>query len=347
MKYALNLRILLSLLALILTSLACGLGQPAATPTRIPATARLLPTKEPTIAPTDTQEPTATEPPTGNDTGSLMHEWASTGEASSEYGSDAWSALQVAGAPDTLTCGDNSTAWASADSTTRESITAYFMDEPLIPSGINIVQSYHPSQVVKVELIDANSEHSDATIYQGKPKAVTQCPYTLSIPVTGIDYPIMGVRVTIDQSVLGLGWNEIDAIELVGETVSGLGMPPTAEGLPEGIWADVHALPILPTAKNVNYPDEKSLGYTVSDSNRQEVFNSLVDELQKIGWMLDADFNGNCATTTICMSKLAGLDYGSPNNTLWYFIHSDSPDAGLTLVVTESSGIVSVSMGLY
>jgi hypothetical protein len=240
MKPTFNYRIYIPILLLLLSSLACGLGQPAATPTRIPPTARVLPTQEPT----KTEAPTATNPPTkaSTNSGNLMHTWASTGEASSEYGSDSWSALQVAGAPDTPTCGDNHTAWASANSNTVESVTAYYVEEPLIPTEINIVESYNPSQVVKVELIDLYAAHSDAIIYQAKPKAVSQCPYTLSIPVTGIDYPIMGVRVTVDQSVLGLGWNEIDAIELVGNPEGGpVSQPPVgSQPMPGlvGTWQD-------------------------------------------------------------------------------------------------------------
>jgi hypothetical protein len=35
--------------------------------------------------------------------------------------------------------------------------------------------------------------------------------------VAGADYLAIGVRVTVDQSVIG-GWNEIDAVELAGWT---------------------------------------------------------------------------------------------------------------------------------
>ena len=38
----------------------------------------------------------------------------------------------------------------------------------------------------------------------------------LSIDLGETDFLVHGVRITVDQSVLGLGWNEIDAVELVG-----------------------------------------------------------------------------------------------------------------------------------
>ena len=43
------------------------------------------------------------------------------------------------------------------------------------------------------------------------------CPYTLSIPIEKTEGRFNKVRITVDQSVLGLGWNQIDAVELVGE----------------------------------------------------------------------------------------------------------------------------------
>ncbi len=219
MKQTIKLQFYPAILVLLIGSLGCGLIQlkTPATPT-----ARAHPTR----TPRNTAVPTPEMPNPSVNGGDLIRMWASTGEATSEYGSNSWSAMQVGGAPDTTGCGDASTAWAAAQSDTLESVTAYFMEEPLIPTEINIVQSYNPSQVVKVELIDVYAEHTDAVIYEGEPMTVDECPYTLSIPVSGVDYPIMGVRVTIDQSALGLGWNEIDAVEMVGYAEGGYQSPP-------------------------------------------------------------------------------------------------------------------------
>jgi hypothetical protein len=223
----------------------------------------------------------------------------------------------------------------------------YYYDQPLIPTEINIVQSYNPSQVVMVELLDPYGEYSDAIIYEAEPQATDECPYTLSIPVTGIDYLVMGVRITIDQSVLGLGWNEIDAVELVGYAEAGSGPQPGDSSMPEGIWDNVYTLPIFPSAELVNYPDEMTLLYSVNGSNRQEVLGFVLDNLNGLGWLLDVDENGNCLDENRCTSKLAGLDYGSTDNELWYFIHPDSPDASLMLALVESNGAVMVTMSLY
>ncbi len=148
----------------------------------------------------------------GGGEGEEISQWATDATASSEYSNPDWAAIQATGAPDTDECGDLSTAWASAHSDTEDWIELTYRT-PVYVTGINIYQTYHPDQVVKVELIDLTSEYH--VVYQGRPREV-ECPYVLSIGVDNVDYLAAGLRITIDQSVLGLGWNEIDAVEVIG-----------------------------------------------------------------------------------------------------------------------------------
>jgi hypothetical protein len=156
----------------------------------------------------------------------------------------------------------------------------------------------------------------------------------------------MGVRITIDQSVLGLGWNEIDAVELVGYAEAGFEPQPTGSGMPEGVWDNAYALPIFPTAENVNYVDDFNLIYSVKGVTRQDVLDFLFTDLESIGWRLDVDENGKCQDENRCQSKSEGLDYISATNQMWYFIHTDSPDAYLSLSVVPNSDSWSVGMSL-
>jgi len=58
------------------------------------------------------------------------------------------------------------------------------------------------------------------TVHQKNPIRVDRpCPYELIVPVEGIDFLTNTVRITVDQSQLGLGWNEIDAVQLIGTKV--------------------------------------------------------------------------------------------------------------------------------
>lgn len=144
----------------------------------------------------------------------MVRQWAMEAVASSEYGNDDWSAAKAVGVTDTYECGDNVTAWASSGSDSVEWINLY-IHTPMYLTEINIVETYNPDQVVKVELIDMQGEY--VTVYTAQPKQIDNpCPYFLNIPVSQSDILSQGVRVTIDQSVLGLGWNEIDAVEMVG-----------------------------------------------------------------------------------------------------------------------------------
>jgi hypothetical protein len=284
------------------------------------------------------------EPPATSD--QLVRSWASAAEATSEYGSSDWTAMQAVGAPDTPNCGDYGSAWAASSSNTIESITLYYYDAPVVPTEINIIQTYNPSQVVLVEVLDASGNY-ETVVYESQPEATDECPYTLSIPVTDIDYLVMGVRITIDQAVLGLGWNEIDAVELVGYPAVGFELQPTQPpAVGENVWENVYALPIFESAANINYQDEMILSYTVSGSTRQEVLDFILAELEGIGWLTDVDEDGNCRNAANCLSSLAGLDYDSPENVLWYFIHVESPDSTLTLTLVESAGMVVVGMAL-
>lgn len=77
------------------------------------------------------------------------------------------------------------------------------------------MESFHPDQVVKVEV--GTPEGAFQTVYQSEPRQVDRpCPYTLSIEVDQVMVKVDKVRLTVDQSVLGLGWNEIDAVQLSG-----------------------------------------------------------------------------------------------------------------------------------
>ncbi len=161
-----------------------------------------------------TEIPQATPRPTqvGGGGMSEVRQWASGAAASSEYGDPSWAAIQATGAPNVSDCGDDPNAWASSGSDSRDWIELTY-DYPVYVTQINIYQTYNPNQVIKVELIDLTASYHE--IYTGEAEE-EDCPYILTIDVPQTDYLAGGLRITIDQSLLGLGWNEIDAVELVG-----------------------------------------------------------------------------------------------------------------------------------
>jgi len=145
-----------------------------------------------------------------------VHQWAVWAEASSEFADPEWAAVQATGAPDTPRCGDYQTAWATAGSDTRETLVLTYT-VPVKVMAINIVQTFNPNQVIQVELVGAYERA--VTVFEGQPAQVDQpCPYILSIPIDKTEEHFNKMRITVDQSVLGLGWNQIDAVELIGDT---------------------------------------------------------------------------------------------------------------------------------
>ena len=145
-----------------------------------------------------------------------ISQWVFEAEANSEYANPEWAASQVIGEPDTSLCGDYHTAWASAGSDSIAWLDVKFPIAVYV-TGVNIHQSFNPNQVVKVELL--GSFDGSTEIYSGDPVQEDQeCPFTFMIETDKTVDRFDSVRITVDQSVLGLGWNQIDAVELVGET---------------------------------------------------------------------------------------------------------------------------------
>jgi len=147
--------------------------------------------------------------------GQQIRQWAIDAVASSEYANPEWSSMQATGAPDTIRCGDYQTAWASAGSDSIGWLEVKFPVAVHV-TGVNIIQSFNPNQVVKVELLGPFDRAFE--IYNQSAIQVDQpCPYTLPIPIEKTEGRFDTVRIKLDQSILGLGWNQIDAVELVGQ----------------------------------------------------------------------------------------------------------------------------------
>lgn len=160
------------------------------------------------------QEETQTAQANPTPTSSGIIQYATTATASSQYSYSQYSAMQAVGAPNTPKCGDQTTAWASLSSTGKDWLLLTY-DQAVIPTKIVIFETFKPGAISQVEVLDQNG--NSTTVYRATPTIVKQCPYTLEIDVEGVSVPVRSVRVTIDQSSHA-GWNEIDAVQLIGVT---------------------------------------------------------------------------------------------------------------------------------
>ncbi len=213
--------------ALALAALACTCGPLAGLTGQIEATAESAMTvaveqvatavvEAATEAPPAPTQPAPTEepPPTesGPPGGQVLNQWATSATASTQFADASWSAMQASGPPDTTECGDITTAWASATSNGVDWLRLEYA-VAVVPTQISIYQTFNPSAVNLVEVTDTNG--ITYPVYEATPAPAAPCPFVLVVNVTGITAPVQTVTVHIDQTN-HTGWNEIDAVELVG-----------------------------------------------------------------------------------------------------------------------------------
>ncbi|MBI5724264.1 MAG: hypothetical protein HZA50_09930 [Planctomycetes bacterium] len=143
-----------------------------------------------------------------------LHQWAADAAASSEYGVDEWSAFQATGEPDTFKDGDSQTAWASKEADGGEEWLELTYDQPVRPVRIRIHETFNPGAVTRVEGKDDRGKWH--TIWEGK-DTVKQAPGYLEVePKAPATWPCKIIKITLDSAAVA-GWNEIDAVELIGE----------------------------------------------------------------------------------------------------------------------------------
>jgi hypothetical protein len=143
----------------------------------------------------------------------LLHQWASSATATSEYGNPSWAAAQAVGVPDTNRCGDITTAWASATSTGKDRLTLSYA-QAVRPTQVNVFETYNPGAITSISLVRADGD-GEIRISDSADSSDTPCPgvFTVDLPD---DMPLVnGVTLHLDQALTG-SWNEIDAVELVG-----------------------------------------------------------------------------------------------------------------------------------
>jgi hypothetical protein len=149
------------------------------------------------------------------DDGMQIAQWAERAEASSQFTDDSWSAEQATGSPDVFDCGDNSSAWASESYETEIEWLAVTFRETVIPTQVNIYQSFNPGAIIAIGIVPANGD--DPIIFEDLEDLSNGCPSVFSISLPDGLPESNGLVIVLNQTLVG-DWNEIDAVELVGIT---------------------------------------------------------------------------------------------------------------------------------
>jgi hypothetical protein len=156
---------------------------------------------------------TAAEPTLSLAGAQEVRQFAASAQADSQLGELDYAAVQVTGPPNTDSCGDFPTAWATLSPDAVGTLTVYF-GQLVTPTEIDIYQTFNPGFITQVTITDILGEVH--IVYAGVPQLTPACPSILSIPISNADFAGNVVTITLDQSTSAGGWNQIDAIELIG-----------------------------------------------------------------------------------------------------------------------------------
>ena len=142
-------------------------------------------------------------------------QWAIQATASSTYndaqGTAPWSANQATGAPNVDKYGDNGAAWTTKTADGGIEWLDLKYPRPVHATEVRVRESCGSGAVIKIEVYDeAGGAHS---VWQGN-DPTTELNYLLvKFPKT--TFKTDRVKVTLATNVVP-GWNEIDAVQLVG-----------------------------------------------------------------------------------------------------------------------------------
>ncbi|NVO04179.1 MAG: hypothetical protein HXX09_15910 [Bacteroidetes bacterium] len=146
-------------------------------------------------------------------------QWAIDAKASSTYatkiGKEAsWSPEQMIGVPNVQKYGDNGNAWASKEQDKGEEWVKLTFEKEVNATEVRIKETYNAGAITKIVLYDnTNKSH---VVYQAKSETKkNEMQYLVAkFPKTG--YKTKMVKIVLDSKAI-TGWNEIDAVQLVGE----------------------------------------------------------------------------------------------------------------------------------
>ena len=142
-----------------------------------------------------------------------VRQYAASAEASSERDPLKQGAAQAAGPPNTSECGDAETAWSSKYPNEEASLTLLYA-ELVTPTGLLVYENYNPGFITKITFTDLYGEVH--TLYEGTPQLRPTCPFVLVVPIQNADYQGSRVTIYVDQRTSLGGWDQIDAVELIG-----------------------------------------------------------------------------------------------------------------------------------
>jgi hypothetical protein len=123
-----------------------------------------------------------------------------------------WTAIQMTGAPDVPIAGDHAGAWASLREDMGEVVIDLDYADAVRIDGVRIHETFNPGAVARV-YARAPSGQWDL-LWEGR--AVADLLHRWFEPAVSTSYETTAIRLVLDTDRVP-GWNEIDAVELLGD----------------------------------------------------------------------------------------------------------------------------------
>jgi hypothetical protein len=141
-----------------------------------------------------------------------LRQWAVAATASSEYGNPGWGAMQATGPPDTFRDGDYLTAWATRAQDGGPEWLELEYATPVHATRVRVRETYNPGAVVRIEGVAEDGKV--LTFWEGR-DPTRQSPGWLEARFEPTPTLLSKIRIHLDTALVA-GWNEIDAVELIG-----------------------------------------------------------------------------------------------------------------------------------
>ena len=142
-------------------------------------------------------------------------QWAIQATASSTYGdaqgTASWSANQATGAPNVDKYGDNGMAWTTKTPDSGIEWLDLKYPKPVHATEVRVRESCGSGSVIKIEVFD--EQGTGHAVWQGN-DPTTELNY-LMVKFPKTTFKTDRVKITLATNVVE-GWNEIDAVQLVG-----------------------------------------------------------------------------------------------------------------------------------
>jgi hypothetical protein len=149
-------------------------------------------------------------------------QWAVNAKASTSYAGNldnpqaGYHPMQATGIPNVNRHSDDSSSWATKEADAGIEWIELDYAKPVNATEVRIRQTYNPGAIIKVELFDESGAAHN--IWQGPD--MTDYPANeiswLNIPIEKTEYKTQKLKITLATNAVD-GWNEIDAVQLIGE----------------------------------------------------------------------------------------------------------------------------------